>query len=325
MKMVNGSEAFVTEFVFLGFSRQPRVQVTLFVVFLVCYLLTVSGNLIIISVVKVDPQLQTPMYFFLINLSFLDISYVSTNVPQMLVNLVTRSKTITFLGCAIQMYFSLAFGMTECFLLGVMAYDRYVAICQPLHYRAVINWKICIQLAAFCWGSSFMSSLIINMFIIQLPFCGPNVLNHYFCEVPAVLSLACTDTTLAEIVVFVFSIIIVFIPFLFIVVSYTYIFFAVLKIRTAQGRAKAFSTCASHLTVVAIFYGTAIFMYMRPRSKSSRDRDKVIAMFYTIIMPMLNPLIYSLRNKDVKNALGRSLILLKSSAISKSPFGLVPT
>ncbi|XP_053140662.1 olfactory receptor 5A2-like [Hemicordylus capensis] len=306
--MLTNNETFVTEFIFLGFSNQPRIQVILFMVFLACYLLTVFGNLIIISVVRADLRLHTPMYFFLLNLSILDIFYVSTNVPQMLTNLVTRKKTITFWGCAIQMYFSLSFGMVECFLLGAMAYDRYVAICQPLQYTVTMNWKLCFQLAAFCWGNSLMSSLIINIFIIQLPFCGPNVLNHYFCEVPAVLSLACTDTFLPEMVVFVFSIIIVFIPFLLIIVSYTFIFLAVLRIRTAQGRSKAFSTCASHLTVVAIFYGTAIFMYMRPRSKSSRDRDKVIALFYTVLMPMLNPLIYSLRNKDVKGALRRSLI-----------------
>ncbi|XP_034982586.1 olfactory receptor 2G3-like [Zootoca vivipara] len=311
MKMVGCNKTFVTEFIFLGFSDHPRVQLVLFVVFLACYLLTVFGNVVIISVVRVYPRLHTPMYFFLINLSFLDIYYVSTNVPQMLVNLVTRRKTILFWGCAIQMYFSLAFGMTECFLLGVMAYDRYVAICQPLLYTAIMNWKLCALLAAFCWCSSLMSSMIINIFTLQLPFCGPNVLNHYFCEVPAVLSLASTDTYLAEMVVFVFSIIIVFIPFLLIIVSYTYIFLAVLRIQTAQGRAKAFSTCASHLTVVAIFYGTAIFMYMRPRSKSSRDGDKVIALFYTIIMPMLNPLIYSLRNKDVKHALKRPLVLIR--------------
>ncbi|XP_062974441.1 olfactory receptor 2G3-like [Elgaria multicarinata webbii] len=323
LKMNNSNRTSVTEFIFLGFSNQPRVQVMLFVVFLASYLLTVFGNIVIISVVRADPRLHTPMYFFLINLSFLDIYYVTTNVPQMLMNLVTRWKTISFWGCVIQMYFSLAFGMTECFLLGVMAYDRYVAICQPLHYAAVMNWKLCVQLAAFCWGSSLMSSLIINLFTLQLPFCGPNILNHYFCEVPAVLSLACTDTSLAEMVVFVFSIIIVFLPFLLIIVSYTYIFVAVLQIQTTSGRAKAFSTCASHLTVVAIFYGTAIFMYMRPRSKSSQDRDKVIAMFYTIIMPMLNPLIYSLRNKDVKDVLRRSLVsrpLINETVSRFAPF-----
>ncbi|KAF7235990.1 Olfactory receptor 2G6 [Varanus komodoensis] len=221
---------------------------------------------------------------------------------------------ISVWGCAIQMYFSLALSMAECFLLRGMAYDRYVAICQPLLYAAIKNWKLCVQLAAFCWGSSFMSALIINLLVLQLPFCGPNILDHYFCEVPAVQSLACTDTSSTEMVVFVFSIVIVFIPFPMIMVSYACIFLAVLQMKTTSGRAKAFSACAFHLTAVAIFYGTALFMYMRPRSKSSQDKDKVIAMFYTIIMPMLNPLIYSLWNKDVKDVL-RSLMFTRCSVL----------
>nr|XP_020647964.1 olfactory receptor 2G3-like [Pogona vitticeps] len=311
MKMADINKTFVTEFVFLGFSSQPKVQVLLFVAFLTCYLLTMFGNIAIISVIRADPQLHTPMYFFLINLSLLDIYYISTNVPQMLMNLVTRRRTISFWGCVIQMYFSLAFGMTECFLLGVMAYDRYVAICQPLHYAATMNWEMCFWLAAICWSSGLLSSMTINVFTFQLPFCGPNTLNHYFCEVPAVLSLACTDTSFIEMIVFVFSIVIVFIPFLLIMVSYTLIFFAVLQRQSAQGRTKAFSTCASHLIVVTIFYGTAIFMYMRPKLKYSQDRGKVTALFYTIIMPMLNPLIYSLRNKDVKDVLRKRHVLIK--------------
>ncbi|XP_060118409.1 olfactory receptor 2G3-like [Heteronotia binoei] len=313
----NKNETFVTEFIFLGLSSQPRVQMILFFVFLAFYLFSMFGNIIIILVVGTDFRLHTPMYFFLINLSILDISYTSTNVPQMLINLLTRRKTISFWGCATQMYFSLAFGMTECFLLGVMAYDRYVAICQPLQYTVIMNGKICIRLASFCWSSSLVSSMIINTFTLQLPFCGLNILNHYFCEVPAVLTLVCADTFLTEMVVFVFSIIIVFVPFLLIIVSYGYIFRAVLQIQTAKGRTKAFSTCASHLIVVVIFFGTAIFTYMRPSLKSAQDRDKVSAVFYTIIMPMLNPLIYSLRNKDVKSSLRRSLTLLRSSGASK--------
>lgn len=207
------------------------------------------------------------------------------------------------------MYFPLASGMIQCFLLGVMAYDRYVAICQPLHYAAIMNWKICFQLAAFCWSSGLLSSMTVNVFIFLLPFCGPNVLNHYFCEVPAVLSLACTDTSFIEMIVFVFSIIIVFIPFLLIIVSYTYILFAVLQIQSAQG--KAFSTCASHLIVMTVFYGTAILMYMRPKLRHAQGRGKMTALFYTIIMPVLNPLIYSLRNKDVKDVLRKACVLIK--------------
>ncbi|XP_057619337.1 olfactory receptor 2G3-like [Chionomys nivalis] len=281
----------VTEFVFLGLSSDPKIQLVLFFVFLFFYILSVVGNIIIITIIQIEPRLQTPMYFFLTNLSFLDICYTSTNVPQMLSNMVGSKKTIPFAGCATQMYFSLSFGMIECVLLGVMAYDRYVAICHPLHYTVIMDQSTCVQLAAISWASSFLSSMIINVLTLSLPYCGPNVLNHFFCEVPSVLRLACTDTSLTELVVFVFSIIIVFIPFLLIIVSYARILLSVLRMRSAFGRHKALSTCASHLTVVTLFYGTAIFMYMRPQSKSSRAGGKVIAVFYTVVTPMLNPLI----------------------------------
>ncbi|XP_007088895.1 olfactory receptor 2G3-like [Panthera tigris] len=304
----------VTEFVFLGLSSQPKMQFILFIMFLFFYLLTVVGNIIIITVIQIEPRLQTPMYFFLTNLSFLDICYISTNVPQMLSNMVGK-KTIPFSSCATQMYFSLSFGMIECVLLGVMAYDRYVAICHPLHYTVIMNQSICVQLAAISWSSSFLSSMVINVLTLSLPYCGPNVLNHFFCEVPSVLRLACTDTSFTELVVFIFSIIIVFIPFLLIVVSYARILLSVLRIRSASGRHKALSTCASHLTVVALFYGTAIFMYMRPQSKSSRAGGKIIAVFYTVITPMVNPLIYSLRNQDVKGALRRAIAKQKTGGV----------
>ncbi|XP_039716079.1 putative olfactory receptor 2B8 [Pteropus medius] len=297
----------VTEFVFLGLSSQPQMQLILFVMFLFFYLLTVAGNIIIFTIIQIEPRLQTPMYFFLTNLSFLDICYISTNVPQMLSNIMGGKKTIPFSSCATQMYFSLSFGMIECVLLGVMAYDRYVAICHPLHYTIMMNRSTCIQLAAISWSSSFLSSMVINVLTLSLPYCGPNVLNHYFCEVPSILRLACTDTSFTEMVVFIFSIIIVFIPFLLIVVSYARILLSVLRMQSAAGRRKALSTCASHLTVVALFYGTAIFTYMRPQSKSSRAGGKIIAVFYTVITPMLNPLIYSLRNQDVKGALRRAI------------------
>ncbi|CAH6788393.1 putative olfactory receptor 2B8 [Phodopus roborovskii] len=297
----------VTEFVFLGLSSDPKIQLVLFFVFLFFYIFSVVGNIIIITIIQIEPRLQTPMYFFLTNLSFLDICYTSTNVPQMLSNMMGSKKTIPFASCATQMYFSLSFGMIECVLLGVMAYDRYVAICHPLHYTIIMDQNTCVQLAAISWSSSFLSSMVINVLTLSLPYCGPNVLNHFFCEVPSVLRLACTDTSLTELVVFVFSIIIVFIPFLLIIVSYARILLSVLRMRSASGRHKALSTCASHLTVVTLFYGTAIFMYMRPQSKSSRAGGKVIAVFYTVVTPMLNPLIYSLRNQDVKGSLRRAI------------------
>ncbi|XP_008834332.1 olfactory receptor 2D3-like [Nannospalax galili] len=301
----------VTEFVFLGLSSDPRTQLILFILFLFFYILSVAGNIIIITIIQIEPRLHTPMYFFLTNLSFLDMCYTSTNVPQMLSNMVGR-KTIPFASCATQMYFSLSFGMIECVLLGVMAYDRCVAICHPLHYTVIMDQNTCIHLAAISWASSFLSSMVINVLTLSLPYCGPNVLNHFFCEVPSVLRLACTDTSLTEIVVFVFSIIIVFIPFLLIIVSYARILLSVLRMRSASGRYKALSTCTSHLTVVTLFYGTAIFMYMRPQSKSSRAGGKIIAVFYTVVTPMLNPLIYSLRNKDVKGALRKAIVKQKT-------------
>ncbi|XP_032007889.1 olfactory receptor 2G3-like [Hylobates moloch] len=297
----------VTEFVFLGLSSEPKIQLILFIMFLFFYLSTVAGNVIIITIIQMEPHLQTPMYFFLTNLSFQDICYTSTNVSQMLSNMAGKKSTISFSSCATQMYFSLSFGMIECVLLGVMAYDRYVAICHPLHYTFIMDQNTCIQLAVISWSSSFLSSMVINVLTLSLPYCGPNILNHFFCEVPSVLRLACTDTSFTELVVFIFSIIIVFISFLLIVVSYVRILQSVLRMRSASGRYKALSTCTSHLTVVTLFYGTAIFMYRRPQSRSSWAGGKIIAVFYTVVTPMLNPLIYSLWNQDVKGALRRAI------------------
>ncbi|XP_035753896.1 olfactory receptor 1019-like isoform X2 [Egretta garzetta] len=250
--MARDNQSIVTEFIFEGLSSQPRTQTILFIVFLVFYLFTVAGNIMIITVIRADCQLQSPMYFFLANLSFLDIGYISSNIPQMLVNLWTKKRTISFSGCAAQMYFSLAFGMTECVLLGVMAYDRYMAICHPLLYTTVMNKKFCIHMVVASWTISLLSSMVINSLTLRLPFCGPDILNHYFCEVPAMLALAYTDTTLVVLVIFIFSILIAFIPFLLIITSYIHILFAILKIQSAHVQSKAFSTCGSHLMVVTM-------------------------------------------------------------------------
>ncbi|KAM6358974.1 olfactory receptor 2G3-like [Alca torda] len=310
--MARENQSVVTEFIFQGLSSQPRTQTVLFIVFLIFYLFTLVGNITIITVVRADCQLHLPMYFFLANLSFLDICYISSNVPQMLVNLLTKKRTISFSGCATQMYFSLTFGMTECVLLGVMAYDRYMAICHPLLYTTVMNRKLCTHMVVASWTSSLLSAMVINSLTLRLPFCGPDILNHYFCEVLAVLALACADTALMELVIFIFSILIAFIPFLLIMTSYAYILSAILKIQSAHVQSKAFSTCGSHLMVVTIFYGTTICTYMNPKSRHPQDRDKVVAVFYTIVAPMLNPLIYSLRNKDMKQALRRAMKRPKS-------------
>ncbi|NXW54254.1 OR2A1 protein, partial [Eurystomus gularis] len=301
------NQSVVTEFIFQGLSSQPRTQTVLFIVFLAFYLFTMVGNTVIITVIRADCQLQSPMYFFLANLSFVDICYISSYIPQMLVNLLTKKRTISFPGCAAQTYFSLTFGMTECVLLGVMAYDRYMAICHPLLYTTVMNRKVCIHMVVASWTCSLLSSMVISSLTLQLPFCRHNILNHYYCEVQAMLALACADTALMELVIFTFSILIVFIPFLLIITSYVHILSAILKIQSAHGQYKAFSTCGSHLMVVTIYYGTGICIYMNPTSRPPQDRDKVVALFYTIVAPVLNPLIYSLRNEDMKNALRRAM------------------
>ncbi|NXY89557.1 OR2D2 protein, partial [Alcedo cyanopectus] len=310
--MVRENQSLVTEFFFQGLSSQPRTQTVLFLVFLLFYLFTMVGNILIMTVVRSDCHLHSPMYFFLANLSFVDICYISSHVPQMLVNLLTKKMSISFSRCAAQMYFALAFGMTECVLLGVMAYDRYVAICHPLLYTTVMNRKVCILMVVASWTSSLLSSMVISSLTLTLPFCRHDILNHYFCEVQALLAVACADTSLMELLIFFFSILMLFIPFLLIIISYARILSTILKIQSAHLQYKTFSTCGSHLLMVTMFYGTSICIYMNPMSRPSQDRDKVVALFYTIVVPMLNPLIYSLRNKDMKHALRRAVNRPKS-------------
>ncbi|XP_029430364.1 olfactory receptor 2G3-like [Rhinatrema bivittatum] len=303
----------VTEFILLGLSTQLKTQTALFGVFLICYLITLLGNFLIVLLSKVDPRLDTPMYFFLSNLSFLDICYTSSIIPKMLVNFLAKRKSISFPGCAAQMFIHLALGGTECYLLMVMAYDRYVAICSPLHYTNIMNKSVCIQLATGSWLGGILNSMVHTVLALQLPYCGPNVINHFFCEVPAVIELACKDISTNKTVIFMCAIVVVMIPFFLILITYIRILSAILKIRSAEGRKKAFSTCASHLIVVTLFYGTIIFMYMRPGSSTHSDQDKMSTLFYSVVTPMLNPIIYSLRNKDVKEALIK-LMMNKASA-----------
>ncbi|XP_006015089.1 olfactory receptor 13H1-like [Alligator sinensis] len=294
----------VTEFILVGLSNHPQAQVAFFAILLVIYLLTLLGNSLITVVIWTDSQLHTPMYFFLSNLSFLDICYTSTSAPQALANCFIKRPTISFINCFSQMCISLYLGVTECFLLAVMAYDRFVAICNPLHYPLIMNGRVCIQLAVGVWASSFFLT-VIPALTMPAEFCGPNVINHFTCEVQAVLKLACSDTYLNGIMMFASGVLTLLIPFAFILVTYIRIGMAVLRIRSAQGRNKAVSTCSSHLTVVSIFYGTAMVMYVRPQTKSVSEQDKLFSVFYGVVTPMLNPLIYSLRNKDVKGALKR--------------------
>ncbi|XP_037673310.1 olfactory receptor 2D3-like [Choloepus didactylus] len=296
------NQSWVSQFILLGLSSDPATNRILFIVFLLLYLSSVLGNGLIITLICLDSHLHTPMYFFLCILSLLDMAYVTTTIPQMLVHLLAVSKTISFAGCWLQMYVFCALGMTECTFFVVMAYDRYVAICYPLRYTIILTWDLCMQLAAGNWAFGFFFSLIHTFLTMRLPYCGPNIINHYFCEGPSVRSLACMDTHLIEMVDLVISIFVIVAPVSLILVSYIHIGLAILKIKTTQGRCKAFSTCASHLTVVTFFYAPGTYIYMRPNSSYSPERDKQISFLYNVLTALLNPVVYSLRNKDIKVA-----------------------
>ncbi|XP_029435418.1 olfactory receptor 11L1-like [Rhinatrema bivittatum] len=291
-----------TEFVILGLVNSQQTQILLFLVFLCIYCLTIMGNIVIITVVKLDHGLHTPMYFFLSNLSFLEIWYTTTIVPKMLANFLSISQTISFSSCMTQLYCFVCLGATECYLLSVMGYDRYLAICAPLHYPARMNSTACFRLALGSWVCGILTGLLPVMLISRLEFCGSNYINHFYCDIPPLLSLSCTDTFAAEITIFMLSFFVLLCCFLLTVVSYIFILFSILKIPSTTGRQRAFSTCGSHLIVVVIYYGTMIFMYVRPSSSYSSNLNKAVSVFYTVVTPMLNPVIYSLRNKDVKNA-----------------------
>ncbi|KAM6218110.1 olfactory receptor 2A12-like [Rhynchocyon petersi] len=296
------NQSWVSAFILLGFSSDPTTNRILFIAFLLLYLSSILGNGLIVTMICLDSHLHTPMYFFLCILSLLDMSYVTTTIPQMLVHLLAHSQTISFAGCWLQMYAFSALGLSECILLVVMAYDRYVAICYPLRYTIILSWGLCIQLAAGTCVCGFFFSLIHTFLTMRLPYCGPNIVNHYFCESPSVRSLACVDTHLIEMVDLVISVFMNVTPLSLIVTSYVRIALAILKIKSTRGRFKAFSTCASHLTVVILFYAPATYIYLRPNSSYSSERDKQISIFYNVFTALLNPVVYSLRNKDIKGA-----------------------
>uniref|UniRef100_A0A8C6V5V2 Olfactory receptor n=1 Tax=Naja naja TaxID=35670 RepID=A0A8C6V5V2_NAJNA len=293
------NQSYQGEFILLGVADRPRLEMLLFALVLVCYMMTLLGNTTIIVVSRLDAGLHTPMYFFLSNLSFLDLCFTTSLGPHMLVNFWRKSKTITYGGCVAELYISLALGCTECVLLTVMSYDRYVAICHPLRYTTIMSHSLCFTMAGVSWISGFSNSLVHTVMILRLPLCGRNQVDHLFCELPAFLKLACVDTSLNEIVMFSSSMLFLLVPVSLIMVSYGYIAAAVLKIRSAEGRKRAFNTCSSHLIVVWLFYGTGTFNYLQRLSTSSHDRRKIISLFYTFLTPMLNPLIYTLRNKEV--------------------------
>ncbi|KAM6158100.1 olfactory receptor 5A1 [Rhynchocyon petersi] len=297
----------VNVFIFLGFADHPELQVLLFVTFLNIYLITLAWNMVLIFLIKIDSHLHTPMYFFLSNLSFIDICYSSTVAPKMLIDFFHVQKTISFVGCATQFFFFVGLGLTECFLLTAMAYDRYAAISNPLLYTAIMSQGLCIRMVVGAYVGGFLSSLMQATSIFRLHFCGPNIINHFFCDLPPVLALSCSDTFLSQVVNFLVVVAVGGTSFLILLVSYSYIVSAVLKIHSAEGRWKAFNTCASHLMVVTLLFGTALFMYLRPSSSYSFGRDKVVSVFYSQVIPMLNPLIYSMRNKEIKEAMWKVL------------------
>ncbi|XP_008572558.1 PREDICTED: olfactory receptor 13H1-like [Galeopterus variegatus] len=300
MTMNNATAVF--EFLLIGISNYPEWRGTFFTLVLMTYLSTLLGNGLIIFLTYFDPHLHTPMYFFLSNLSFLDICYGTASMPQVLLHCFSTHPYLSYPQCLTQMSVSLALSTTECFLLAVMAYDRVVAISNPLCYSMVMNGPVCVWLAATSWGAS-LGLTVMLILSLRLHFCGAKVINHFVCEILSLIQLACSDTTLNELMILITSIFTLLLPFGFVLLSYVQIAAAVLRIRSAQGRLKAFFTCGSHLTVVTIFYGPAISMYVKPQSKSSPDKDKFISVFYGALTPMLNPLIYSLRNKDVKGAM----------------------
>ncbi|XP_069326099.1 olfactory receptor 5AP2 [Eulemur rufifrons] len=308
MKEVRGrNQTEVAEFILLGLSDNPDIQGILFALFLSIYLATMVGNLGMIALIKIDPCLHTPMYFFLSSLSFVDASYSSSVTPKMLVNLMAENKTISFKGCAAQFYFFGSFLGTECFLLAMMAYDRYAAIWNPLRYLVLMSRRICFLLVATSFLAGFGNAAIHTGMTFRLSFCGSNRINHFYCDTPPLLKLSCSDTHINGIVIMAFSSFNVISCVTIVLISYLCILIAILKMPSSEGRHKAFSTCASHLMAVTIFFGTILFMYLRPTSSYSMEQDKVVSVFYTVIIPMLNPLIYSLNNKDVKEALKKAL------------------
>ncbi|VFV33564.1 olfactory receptor 5l1-like [Lynx pardinus] len=301
--MGKGNCSGVTEFILLGFAEAPELRVALFSVFLLIYGVTVLGNLGMMAVIQVSCHLHTPMYFFLSHLSFVDFCYSTVIVPKMLTNTLNEDKAISFLGCTVQFYLFCTCVVSEVFLLAVMAYDRFVAICNPLLYTVTMSRNLCVELVSCCYLCGMVCSLIHLCLALEIPSYTSNVIDHFFCDLPPLLSLACSDVTMNELLLYIVATFNEITTIVIILTSYLLILITILRMHSAEGRHKAFSTCASHLTAILVFHGTILFTYCRPSSGNSVDTDKVATVFYTVVIPMLNPLIYSLRNKDVKEAL----------------------
>ncbi|XP_053331558.1 olfactory receptor 49-like [Spea bombifrons] len=297
----------VTEFILLGLPLSYQLQTLIFVILSVCYVVTLVGNATIIIVSLSNAQLHTPMYFFLSNLALLDISFTTAIVPKVLLNLISGNKTISFHGCLVQSYVYFLLGTTEFLLLAIMSFDRYMAICNPLRYGTIMSSKLCMKLIACSWIGGFMDTIVQTVLTFRLPFCGPNVINHYFCDVAPLLKLACAETHLIGMLDFILASFLVLGSLFFSLVSYGCIISAITKISSTAGRTKTFSTCASHLTVVFIVYGSCIFMCVRPAKSSKIDSTKIVALLNSILTPLLNPFIYSFRNKAFKDALSHKM------------------
>ncbi|XP_025323620.1 olfactory receptor 11L1-like [Canis lupus baileyi] len=297
----------VTEFIFLGFPGVLHLRITLFVIFLTVYLLSLTGNTLIIFIVLMDITLQTPMYIFLGNLSFLEIWYTTATVPKLLDTCLSQVVTISVSGCITQYYFFFSMGATECILLAVMAYDRYLAICSPLRYSLLMSIRVCLRFSAGSWIGGFIAPLLPTILISHLNFCGPQKISHFFCDSDPIFKLSCSDTFLVEALGYTCSSVVILSSFLLTMSSYGHIVVTIIKLSSREARKKTFSTCASHLTVVSIYYGTIIFAYVRPPAKYNFTIGKVISVFYCVVTPLVNPLIYTLRNKDVKKAFRKAL------------------
>ncbi|XP_006209886.1 olfactory receptor 8B3-like [Vicugna pacos] len=305
--MAPGNDSFVTEFILVGLTDHPDLQVPLFFLFLVMYMVTVLGNLGLITLIGLNSHLHTPMYFFLFNLSFIDLCFSLVFTPKMLMNFVSKKNIISYMGCMTQLYFFCFFAISECYMLTSMAYDRYVAICKPLLYNIAMSPAVCSRLVFGSYSMAFSGSMAHTGCMLRLSFCDANTINHYFCDILPLLQLSCTSTYINEMVVFIVVGINIIVPSLTIFVSYALILSSIFRISSTEGKSKAFSTCISHIIAVSLFFGSGLFMYLKPSSAESMDEGKISSVFYTNVVSMMNPLIYSLRNKDVKIALRKTL------------------
>ncbi|XP_074131167.1 olfactory receptor 9G19-like [Sminthopsis crassicaudata] len=301
----------VTEFILVGFTQDPLIQLVLFVLFLIVYSVTMVGNITLLVLICTDSRLYTPMYFFIGNLSFLDLWYSTVYTPKIMMTCISEDKSISFAGCVAQLFFSGGLAYTECYLLAAMAYDRYVAISKPLLYAQVMTQRVCVGLVAASYLGAFVIVGIFTHETFIMPFCGDNVIDDFFCDLPPLVKLSCDVKANYHIFLYFMLASNVLTPITFILASYIFIIVAILKIRSTQGQLKAFSTCSSHLISVTLYFGSILYIYYRPQSSYSLEQDKIVSLFYTVVFPMLNPMIYSLRNKDVKDALKK---LLKMTA-----------